>query len=161
MATINDLVLNNTFGPRFVLENQLFVNLAALKILQSRTSNTGPLGTPREIGSTSGYQVPVGKKYIVLGVKVVAKGATVASDYMGLQAAGQDVGLNTLTSPTGKDSDDNSRTIGYFTAVSEEVRRSTFMVIPAGRYLLTVTGNAIAYWTIYGFEVDANATTFI
>jgi len=69
-------------------------------VLLAFTTNGASYATPKKMGSTAGYQVPVGKTFRLLGIDYVGSAAPSTSIGVALGYADTDVGLNTGSAPT-------------------------------------------------------------
>lgn len=154
-------------GCNIVIGNQTITKLTQLKTLHAYTQSTNAYSTLREFGSTSGYVVPGGKKFITLAVYIPFS-AKVASNTFGIQGASTDVGIVSGTSSplAGLDYAGNTNPINidvHTNANAEYYVKDFFWETSAGRYLQAHYGASGAQtdWNICGIEVDALATDWI
>ena len=157
MATLSDLVNNGLANQRMLFDDTLFTEFAKMKVLTALNSHGATYATPRVFGESSGYQVPAGKKFIVMGIRIASNtpGFTTAA----LGSADADVGFNSGSPPTGDIS------ITYDIPASAAIgtfKYSLVAPIPENKYLSINNGSAgggfAAATIIYGFEIDADAT---
>lgn len=160
-STINDLSLNHDLPLRALIGDTLITNFTKLKTLYAITNGTlNPWATPREVGSSSPYVVPASKKFVVVAVQTQAFSATVGAS-LGLETATSDVGFGSSSAPTGLDVNNSTSTpsqVGLIVTASELRRQSVLMIVPAGYYLAARAASRVSFH-IYGYEIDANATS--
>lgn len=154
---IDDVAKNNALSERFDIGGAVISDLAKLKTLVAYTSADS--ATPREVGDYSGgYQVPAGRKFVVVAVRAVHIGGTGVYTHIGTGTS--DVGFASASAPTGTELTSPSYGALHITTTAQEhVQKDVVMVVPETLYLHVFCSSSEVYWTIYGFEVDATATT--
>lgn len=123
----------------------------------TRSSNT--YCTLRERGAGAGYQVPVGKKFLLLGGRY-GRFAGTSTSGVGIQAGPNDVGLNTSTAPSTSEFL-NTAAINL-AIIGSELSGHWVHVRPfvAGQYIFFYNDDGSWDVEFYGLELDANAVTF-
>jgi hypothetical protein len=163
MSAITDVEKNNALGSRHMIADTVISNtdLAKLKQLVGWMVG-GNWATARETGTSSGYVVPSGKKFVVVAVRLQRSGgAGAATSLAGLSAATSDVGFNSGSAPTGTDGG-TATLLGNVivdTATNALTEVSLPYEIPAGKYVALYSQLNESFWHVYGFEIDVTATT--
>lgn len=160
MAAISDVEKNNILGSRFLIGGTVFKadDLPKLKTLHAYHSSN--FATLREMGQTSGYQVPAGKKFVVVAVVIRTTGGSVGAS-LGLWGADSDVGFSSGSAPSNTDPTVNSSDSNVYvmTAASELIELSSPYEIAATKYPYVYVTSGVGVWHVYGFELDADAET--
>lgn len=158
--------LNGTLTPREVFDEAMLTRLGSRKTLVAFFNGGASQfnSTPREHGTTSGYLVPSGKKFIVASTQWVIEGG-VTGKRMGVSSGSTDVGISSASPPAAHDFSVASAFPynNYYitTAGNQVLRTSMFITIPAGRYVYARSDHSGASWVqITGYEIDANAIVF-
>lgn len=150
---IGDIEKNNTLPAHWVIGTVVIPEPAKLKTLCAYTSANH--ATPREVGVyTGGYLVPNSKKFVVVAARVVT--AAAAGNYMYIGTATSDINFAN-TAPSGTDIITAFGNFHITTIAQELVEKGHSVVVPAGRYLHVSNVSGEAFWTIYGYEIDATA----
>lgn len=154
MATLGGTGGSSVFSNFAALQNNGFSKFASVTTLVGRTTVGGSAyyATLRKLGDTFGYQVPNGKKLVLMGALITAAAGT----DIAIGHGDTDVGMLSSTTPT-------NFTQNYFdiTTVATGQQMSFVAIVPAGRYpFMTAalsSANGYGYW--YGYEINADATS--
>ena len=148
---IEDIPLNNNLDERLVVGQTVFneADLLGLTTLVA-TVFTNTHATPRKLGDTSGYIVPVSTKFVVKAVHISNAGSGVK--VWGLGSAASDVGFDSSSAPTSPEQ--SGLFNGYKASPSQMEGNDLTLSIPTGRYLyFTSNDGSNATIIIYGKEV--------
>jgi hypothetical protein len=159
MTTLSGLINGNQLTERITFGDSVRTELAKQKILVSRFTSANVHSTPREIGASSGYLVPSGKKYVVTGLRLIFSGAGGGGN-VGLVTATSDVGVFANSAPSGPDSGTPAN-IMISPAANGKYELPFLMVVPAGKYLygyLDPGTGSTGFMTIIGHEINIEAT---
>lgn len=146
-------------SPTLEIGGRVFTDLTNLKTLIC-TAETTNNGTFREINGSAGYQVPVGKKFKVLGVKALVANATVQGA-AGFSYADNDIGINSASALTNQVQLFGASSAGFaYLTTSVGVFENAFCesnapFVPAGKYLIQNAPTSFVICYVYGVEVSA------
>lgn len=161
MATeFNDLGYAANLVGKFLHATTIIKDVGKVTALVAQTTSSGGqyYATPQNFGALAsgvGYQVPSGKKFIIFGIRAIIN-ANAAFDLQ-IGTGESDVGFNTTSIATNAQYGfvyTTAATIGTYDI-------SIFSEIPENKYAFFAgVGSAgSCYATIYGFEIDADATS--
>lgn len=115
----------------------------------------------RKITGTAGYQVPVGKKFVVRAVRCVSTVSATSADFMFLLVySDNDVGVSSstaFTNPIYAGGSSNIASLGSLSEIKDDVQEFvTGFEVPAGKYVgmqvLATAANYVAV-DLFGYEV--------
>lgn len=150
---VSDNENNNNLGERIVIGDTTFneTDLLTLKTLTAAVF-TNSHATAREFGSTSGYQVPALKKFVIKQEQF--SNATSGSKIWGIGSSTSDVGFDSSSAPTGVEQ--SGIALGHKSAQVQMNPEDLTITIPAGRYIyFSCNDGTSATIEIYGHELDA------
>lgn len=150
--------------PSVSIGGRVFTDLANLKILGAGfDAATTVNSTFRAPNTSAGYQVPVGKKFVVMAIVVKIYEATATASTIGirLQYSDNDVGMQTSTALTNAVTTFGATQASSFgslanTSLGAQFQEAIYFEIPAAKYLtgINISGKA-SNALIYGYEVAA------
>lgn len=162
MATqFNDLGFNQGLTTKMLVGNALITDLAKMKTLYGQTTSTGGAYycTFRDYATGTAYQVPSGKKFIAVGLRFFNNATSSTCDvYLGTVTSDLGFASSSTTGAVYQQLDTFTSYTGMYTTPKEYALSHVFTV---GFYIFGagVPSTAGCYLTLYGFEVDADATT--
>lgn len=152
------MAINPTAVPSLTVGGRVFTDLDNLKILSCYGSGASPKSSARLPGQSSGYQVPVGKKFKIQAILISNMGASVANPLVYYQD--NDSGWATATAPVNPVYMTSGNNVNAYIAGTNVVSGTTNSIaipanfeIPAGKYIGCSTDGPIVYF--YGYEVPA------
>lgn len=118
-------------------------------------SGSGVYATLRRHGVLSGYQVPAGKKLVVVGA-LLRSSAGVNAEF-GLGHGDTDVGFNSSSTPTNY----MQNYVDFIPGINTLIFSSFMAVVPEGKYPYGIAAIGSGTWdaTFHGYEIDAEATS--
>lgn len=145
---IENVSLNNALNERKIIGNTIFEqDLGTIKVLVAWVS-TNTYATFRVQGTTTGYQVPVSKRFRSIALRH-ANFAGSAQDRAGIASGTNNVGFDSATEPTGTDFT-NPQTLGTLPAYTiADV--SDIYIFPAGVYPYYHANKNSICW-LFGYE---------
>lgn len=148
--------------PSLTIGGRVFTDLDNLKTLYGFTNTAANISgsTFREFDGTAGYQVPVGKKFVLLAMQCMSVTTTGTVGTVGY--CDNDIGLGSnpasATNPVYCGGSNIIRPFGLSGAsITTETAYPIYFEVPAEKYLFIDDTNATAYgyYKFYGYEVDA------
>jgi hypothetical protein len=164
MATLSGFSSGGSAITQEGWSNTVNSSIAKRKVLTGVFTNVAPYCTFRAPGTSSGYQVPSGKKFIIVAARLVQYNGAAGIAY-GIASTSADAGFSSNTAPASGTHDFGTLTFSSLsnlyvsTAAYEKIWRSLLYVVPAGRYITAYFSPNLGYITLVGYEIDATATT--
>lgn len=150
--------------PCLTIAGRVFTDIDNMVLLKSYAEGTTNIrGTARKENASSGYKVPVGKKFIVKAVRLQATNtASNANQVLIVGYSDNDVGIaasTAFTNPVYPAGSSTAGAVGAMTAISNVVQEFIMnFEVPAEKYIgIVAVATAVNYITveIYGYEVPA------
>lgn len=150
--------------PSITIAGRVFTDVENLMLLKSYAEGTTNIrGTARKQNASAGYQVPVGKKFVIKAVRVQATNTASNANQVAIVGyADNDVGIaasTAFTNPVYPAGSSTAGAVGAMTAISNVVQEFLLnFEVPAGKYVgIVAVATAVNYITveIYGYEVPA------
>lgn len=125
-----------------------------MKILTGNTNTTNGFATLREVNATAGYQVPVGKNFRIVAVRLVTSDGT--SYLLGSIGYGDtDVGMSAAAAPTNPVYQSGAQLASVLRAPADGmVEAVTDFVVPTGKYPFYADGSSSQAGScqVFGYE---------
>lgn len=153
MATLGGTSNANEIVAKILNGKTVIESLGKLVTLVGFMSSGNVYFTAKKVGSSSGYQVPAGKKFILFGFRIFSGAGNGEYD---LQESSNDVGFASSTAPT---STGSPQVYPHFITSTGDVMVEHVLEITAGNYLSGQANIAAEVHSIfYGFEMNADDT---
>lgn len=158
-TNFNDLGFSEQLAPKFLSDRTIIKDLAKIKTLYAQLSASTPYATAKDVATPTisgpGYQVPSGKKFIAFGVRSTFNGSS--GGYLNIGTSESDPGFNASSGGTNPQFVE----VQLIGNTAQAYDASFFSEVPEGKYCLLYApvGNGGVYATVYGFEIDTDATS--
>lgn len=135
------------------------LSTAGLISLHGKSAGANQYCSPRKPNASSGYQVPVGKKFQVMAYRcLITTEAAALGD--GVSYADNDSGTGTNSAPTNQVFPGAQSAVMFSMAAKASVEMAfggPGFEVPAGKYPTANSGNSgiTCAWEIFGYEVNA------
>ena len=154
MATLTELSSESN-ADKFLMGNSLFTGLKLGKVrtLFGEVNGANKYASLREYSTGAGYIVPAGKVFVMVYFTYVLVSGGSSGSYASFGSGTTDVGMNSSSAPSGKDTDD-SRTAVLQTASTMDVAKTWLAKFKAGYYPFVFSSAGAGGVHVIGYEIN-------